>query len=62
MSPMYDLDSEDRDDDMITWTAGGRSEVVVLVGGAKVYHGEVGKSERVTIAWADSDRRRGTDA
>lgn len=52
--PMYDLTSDDRDDDLIRWTAGGRSRVVVYVGGDKVYSGTLQKSQRVRIAYADA--------
>jgi hypothetical protein len=51
--PMYDLDSDERDDDRVVWTAGGKSHVAVLVAGERVYRGELRKEQRVTIAYSD---------
>lgn len=53
--PFHDLDSEERGSDELRWTAGGRSKVTVLVGGQRVFRGEVQKAERVIIAYEDSD-------
>ena len=52
--PMFDLNSDERDDDHIRWTAGGESDVAVLVNGKKVYQGEIGKGQDVIIAYADA--------
>lgn len=51
--PMYDLNSDERDDDRVVWTAGGESHVAVLVAGERVWRGDLQKSQRVTIAYSD---------
>lgn len=53
--PMFDLNSDERDSDEIRWTAGGRSNVTVIVGGERVFRGELQKAERVIIAYDDAD-------
>jgi hypothetical protein len=51
--PMFDLGSEERDTDEIRWTAGGKSNVTVIVGGERVFRGDVQKGERIIIAYSD---------
>jgi hypothetical protein len=53
---MYNHNSDERGSDEIRWTAGGKSEVTVLVGGERVFRGEVQKSERVIVAYEESDQ------
>jgi len=47
----HDLNSDERGSDQIRWEAGGKSEVTVIVGGERVYRGELQKAERVIIAY-----------
>lgn len=53
---LHDLNSDDRGSDQIRWEAGGRSDVTVIVGGERVFRGELQKSERVVIAYEDSEK------
>jgi hypothetical protein len=50
----HDLTSDDRGSDQIRWEAGGRSDVTVIVGGERVYRGELQKAQRVIIAYEDT--------
>jgi len=53
--PFHDMNSDERGSDEIRWTAGGKSEVTILVGGERVFRGEVQKAERVIIAYENAD-------
>ena len=50
---MYDLDSDERDTDRITWSAGGRSHLVIMHRGRRLVDTVVRKSDNVTLAYSD---------
>lgn len=53
MTPIHNLNSEERGSDEIRWTAGGRSHVVVYIGGEKIADRELLKSQRVIVSYED---------
>jgi hypothetical protein len=59
--PFHDLNSDERGSDEIRWTAGGRSEVTVIVGGERVFRGELQKAERVIVAYEDAEKAEETE-
>jgi hypothetical protein len=59
--PFHDLNSDERGSDEIRWTAGGRSEVTVIVGGERVFRGELQKAERVIVAYEDAEKAEKED-
>ena len=52
--PFYDLNSDDRGSDEIRWTAGGRTDVTILIDGELIERREVQKGQRVIIAYEDA--------
>lgn len=50
----HDLNSDERGSDQIRWEAGGKSHVTILVGGERVFRGELQKAERVIVAYEDA--------
>ena len=52
--PFHDLNTDERGSDQIRWEAGGKSNVTILVGGERVFRGEIQKAERVIVAYEDA--------
>jgi len=52
--PFYDLNSDERGSDEIRWTAGGRTDVTILIDGELIERREVQKGQRVIIAYEDA--------
>jgi hypothetical protein len=52
--PFHDLNSDDRGSDEIRWTAGGRTDVTILIDGERIARREVQKGQRVIIAYEDA--------
>jgi len=52
--PFHDLNSDERGSDEIRWTAGGRTDVTILIDGELIERREVQKGQRVIIAYEDA--------
>ena len=57
--PIFNHNSEERDTDIIRWEAGGRSHVVITIGGEKVADRHLQKSQRVSIHFSDESESEG---
>jgi hypothetical protein len=49
--PIFRHDSDERDQDIIEWTAGGESDVALLIGGRTIGRETVPKGQRVRIVF-----------
>lgn len=52
--PFHDLNSDERGSDEIRWTAGGRTDVTILIDGERIERREIQKGQRVIIAYEDA--------